>query len=51
MSDTSISRLREIQTEIVTAASRATTRAETVNLRSLWGQIEQIILDEQTQNR
>lgn len=43
MSDTSVNRLRELQGEIERAATSASTRAELMNLRSLWGSLQQVI--------
>lgn len=49
MSSENLDRLREIQRRIETAASTASTRAELVNLRALWGDV-QIVLDSETAN-
>lgn len=43
MSEQTEARLREIQKRIETAAASASTRAELVNLRALWGDIERTI--------
>lgn len=43
MSEQATARLREIQKRIEVAAASATTRAEIVNLRALWGDIEETI--------
>lgn len=49
MSEQATARLREIQHRIETAARSATTRSELVNLRALWGDIEETIrLDNET---
>lgn len=43
MSDTSLNRLREIQTQIERAAQTASTRAELINLRALWGSVQTVL--------
>lgn len=43
MSDTSLNRLRQMQQEIERAAASASTRAELINLRALWGSLQQVI--------
>lgn len=40
MSDAASAKLREMQARIESAASTATTRNEVLNLRALWGDIE-----------
>lgn len=51
MSDVTANRLREIQRRIEVAAAAATTRAELVNLRALWGDIEETLrLDGENEN-
>lgn len=44
MTSDNLNRLREIQTRIESAASKATTREELMNYRALWGEI-QVVLD------
>lgn len=46
MSSESVNRLREMQHEIEVAARTASTRAELVNLRALWGSLQQVIDNE-----
>lgn len=43
MSSDSVNRLREMQARIETAAGYASTRAELVNLRALWGDLQTVI--------
>lgn len=43
MSDTSLNRLREMQQQIERSAASATTRAELINLRALWGSVQQVL--------
>lgn len=47
MSDTSLDRLREMQKQIERSAETASTRAELINLRALWGSL-QTVLDSET---
>ena len=47
MTQSSLDRLRQMQTEIERAAANATTRAELMNLRSLWGNLAQVIKSEE----
>ena len=46
MSESSLERLRSMQTEIERAAATASTRAELMNLRSLWGSVQQVLDNE-----
>lgn len=46
MTSENIDRLREMQRSIEKAAASATTRAELVNLRALWGDLESVIKSE-----
>ena len=46
MSESSLERLRSMQTEIERAAATASTRAELMNLRSLWGSVQQVLNNE-----
>lgn len=48
MSDTSLGRLREMQQQIERAAETASTRAELINLRALWGSLQQVLDSEAT---
>ena len=50
MTSENIDRLRAMQQQIETAASTATTRAELMNLRALWGSL-QTVIDSETENR
>lgn len=43
MTSDSTAKLREIQKTVETAASTATTRAELINLRAIWGQIQSVL--------
>lgn len=46
MSTESVNRLRELQGQIERAASTASTRQELMNLRALWGSLQQVIDNE-----
>ncbi|UDL16286.1 hypothetical protein SEA_ZOOMAN_315 [Microbacterium phage Zooman] len=43
MTSENLDRLRQMQSEIERAASTASTRAELMNLRSLWGTVQQVL--------
>jgi len=43
MSENQTAKLREMQRRIETAAASATTRSELVNLRALWGDLEEVL--------
>ena len=43
MSDSSLDKLREMQAQIERSAASASTRAELMNLRSLWGSVQQVL--------
>lgn len=47
MSDSSLDKLREMQAQIERSAASASTRAELMNLRSLWGNLAQVIKSEE----
>jgi hypothetical protein len=47
MSSENLNRLREMQHSIERAAATASTRAELVNLRALWGDLQRV-LDSET---
>lgn len=49
MTSENVNRLREMQASIVRAATTASTRAELVNLRALWGDLQSVI-DSETAN-
>ena len=46
MSDSSLDKLREMQAQIERSAASASTRAELMNLRSLWGSVQQVLDNE-----
>lgn len=47
MTSENLDRLRQMQQQIERAAETASTRAELINLRSLWGNL-QVVLDNET---
>ena len=46
MGDSSLDKLREMQAQIERSAASASTRAELMNLRSLWGSVQQVLDNE-----
>lgn len=43
MTSETATKIRNIQTQIETSAQTATTRAEVVNLRVLWGMLQEVL--------
>lgn len=46
MTQSSLDRLREMQKQIERSAQTASTRAELINLRALWGSLQQVLDNE-----
>ncbi|URP22086.1 hypothetical protein SEA_BIG4_328 [Microbacterium phage Big4] len=46
MSDSSLDKLREMQAQIERSAASASSRAELMNLRALWGSVQQVLDNE-----